>query len=98
LYALAAAVCTGVIVGLWPALRVARSNVNETLREGGRSGSRGAARHRVRSILVAAQLAGSLMVLIVAGLFVRSLQHAQQMYLGFDPDHVLNVVIDPHEV
>jgi predicted permease len=98
LYALAAAVCTGVIVGLWPALRVTRSNVNETLREGGRSGSSGAARHRVRSILVAAQLAGSLMVLIVAGLFVRSLQHAQQMYLGFDPDHVVNVVLDPHEV
>jgi predicted permease len=98
LYSLATAVCTGVIVGLWPALRVARSNVNETLREGGRSGSSSTSRYRVRSTLVAAQMAGSLTLLIVAGLFVRSLQHAQQMYLGFDPDHVLNVVLDPHEV
>jgi macrolide transport system ATP-binding/permease protein len=97
-YALTAALCTGVLVGLWPALRVARSNVNETLREGGRSGSASVARHRVRSILVAAQMAGSLMLLIVAGLFVRSLQSAQQMYLGFEPDHILNVNLDPSEV
>jgi putative ABC transport system permease protein len=97
-YALAAALCTGVIVGLWPALRVARSNMNEALREGGRSGSAGAARHRVRSFLVSAQVGGSLMLLIIAGLFVRSLQRAQQMYLGFEPDHVLNVNLDPREV
>jgi putative ABC transport system permease protein len=97
-YALTAALGSGVIVGLWPALRVARSNVNETLREGGRSGSAGLARHRVRSILVAAQMAGSLVLLIVAGLFVRSLQRAQRMYLGFEPDHVLNVTLDPSEV
>ena len=98
LYAAGAAICTGVIVGLWPALRVSGSNLNEVLREGGRSGSSGARRHRVRSYLVATQMAGSLMLLIVAGLFVRSLQHAQQIYLGFDPNHVLNVVTDPHEV
>jgi predicted permease len=97
-YALGAALCTGVLVGLWPALRVARSNVNEALREGGRRGSAGAARHRIRSLLVAAEVGGSLMLLIVAGLFVRSLQRAQQMYLGFAPDHILNVNLDPSEV
>ena len=97
-YALASALGIGVVVGLWPAFRIARSNVNQILREGGRSGSGGGARHRVRSILVATQIAGSLMLLIVAGLFVRSLRSAQRMYLGFEPDHVLNVVLDPHEV
>jgi predicted permease len=97
-YALTAALSTGVVVGLWPALRVARSHVNETLREGGRSGSAGVARHRFRSALVAVQMAGSLVLLIVAGLFVRSLQRAQRMYLGFEPDHILNVVLDPSEV
>jgi FtsX-like permease family len=97
-YAIAAALCTGVVVGLWPALRVARCNVNQALREGGRSGSAGAARHRVRSILVGAQMAGSLVLLIIAGLFTRSLQAVQHMYLGFEPDHLLNVILDPHEI
>ena len=53
-YTFGAALVTGVLVGLWPAFRVARSNVNQVLREGGRSGSSSAARHRVRSILVGA--------------------------------------------
>src|SRR4029077_20247348 len=38
------------------------------------------------------------MLLVVAGLFVRSLGHAERMYLGFDPDHVLNVMLDPHQI
>lgn len=97
-YAIAAALCTGMVVGLWPALRVARCNVNQALREGGRSGSAGAARHRVRSILVGAQMACSLVLLIIAGLFTRSLQAVQHMYLGFEPDHLLNVILDPHEI
>jgi predicted permease len=49
-------------------------------------------------MLVAAQMAGSLMLLIVAGLFVRSLQNLQRVYLGFEPDHMLNVILDPHEI
>jgi putative ABC transport system permease protein len=97
-YVLAASLCTGVLVGLWPALRVSRVNLNQALREGGRSGSGSAARHRIRSILVAAQIAGSLILLIIAGLFARSLQNVQTMYVGFQPDHLLNVIVDPHEV
>ena len=97
-YAIVTALCTGALVGLWPALRVARANVNESLREGGRSGSAGVRSYQVRGILVAAQVSGSLMLLIVAGLFVRSLQNALHTYVGFEPDHVLNVVLDPKEV
>jgi predicted permease len=44
------------------------------------------------------QVAGSLIVLVVSGLFVRSLNHAEHMYLGFDPDHVLNLMLDPHQI
>jgi predicted permease len=97
-YALGIAAFTGMIVGVSPALRASRANVNVMLRENGRSDSPGEGRHRLRSVLVVAQLAGSLVLLVAAGLFVRSLAHVQRMYLGFDPDHVLNVTVDPHAI
>jgi predicted permease len=97
-YTIAAALLTGVLVGLWPALRIARSNLNQALREASRGSSSGAARNRLRSILVSAQMAGSLTLLIIAGLFARSLHSVQHMYLGFEPDHVLNVILDPSEI
>jgi predicted permease len=93
-FALAAVLLTGLIVGMLPALRVARSDINSVLREGGRGSSDGPRRNIVRSTLVVAQLAGSMLLLIVAGLFIRSLGKAQQMYLGFNPDHVLDLSID----
>jgi predicted permease len=97
-YSLAAALLTGLIIGLLPAIRAARSGINAGLQEGGRSGSAGAGRLRVRSILVVAQVACSLMLLVVAARFVRSLDNAQHMSMGFDPDNVLNVMLDPHQV
>lgn len=97
-YALGAALVTGIVVGLWPAWRAGRADLNSVLHGAGRSDTAGAGRHRVRSVLVVAQVAGSLVLLIVAGLFVRSLLRVQQTYLGFDPDNVLNVVLDPKEV
>jgi predicted permease len=97
-YAMAAALFTGAIVGLWPALRAGRADVNSVLQSGGRSDTAGAGRHRLRSVLVVAQVAGSLVLLIVAGLFVRSLIRAQHAYMGFDADHVLNLTLDPREV
>jgi predicted permease len=97
-YAMAAALFTGAIVGLWPAVRAGRTEVNSVLQSGGRSDTAGAGRHRLRSVLVVAQVAGSLVLLIVAGLFVRSLIRAQHTYMGFDADHVLNLTLDPREV
>jgi len=97
-YALGAAVLTGILVGAWPAFRAGRADVSAMLHEAGRGGSGGVGRHRVRSVLVVAQVAGSLTLLIVAGLFVRSLERAEHMDLGFDPDHVLNVMLDPHQI
>ncbi len=95
-FALAAALLAGILVGIIPALRASRRNLNEILHEGGRTISFG--RHRLRSTLVVAQVAGSLMLLVVAGLFTRSLQKAQRSDLGFDPQGVLNLTLDPSQV
>jgi predicted permease len=94
-YALAAAALTGMLVGITPAMRVSRTDLSEVLREGGRTATGGW--QRLRSALVAAQVAGSLMLLIVAGLFARSLEKVRHSDLGFDASQVLNVSIDPHE-
>lgn len=94
-YALAAVLFTAVLAGLSPALRATGADVNAVLHQGGRADASGSARHKVRGDLMAAQVAGSLMLLIVAGLFVRSLHAVEHMDLGFDPDQLLNVALDP---
>jgi predicted permease len=93
-YAFGAAILTGVLVGIMPALRAARGDVNEILHDGGRTSTAGS--HRLSTALVVTQVGGSLMLLIAAGLFVRSLENAQHTNLGFDPNHVLNLTVDPH--
>lgn len=92
------ALLTGLVVGLLPAFRATRVNLNESLREGGRGGTGGIERHRARNALVVAQVAGSLVVLVTAGLFVRSLANARSVDFGFDPHNVLNVTMDPAQL
>jgi predicted permease len=94
-YALAAVLFTAVFAGLSPALRATGADVNIVLHQGGRTDAAGSARHKVRGDLMAAQVAGSLTLLIVAGLFIRSLQSVESSDLGFDPNHLLNVRLDP---
>jgi len=95
-FASGAAVLTGIIVGIVPAFRASRGNLAQILHEGGRGLVGG--RNRLRSALVVAQVAGSLMLLIIAGLFTRSLAEAQRSNLGFDPSHVANFFMDPNEI
>jgi len=97
-YVLTATVLTGALAGVWPAWRARRADVNSVLQAGGRSDTSGVVRHRVRSILVVAQVGGSLVLLIVAGLFVRTLFSAQRAYMGFDPNNVLNLTLDAGEM
>jgi predicted permease len=97
-YTFGAALLSGIGVGLWPAFRSSRADVYSLLQEGGRSDTAGVGRHRFRNFLVAAQVAGSLILLVIAGLLVRSLQQAGKIQLGFDPGHVLNVTVDPHAI
>ena len=98
LFTLATVVGTGAVVGIMPALRVARTDVNSMLREGGRGSSEGPRRHLVRNTLVMAQVAGSLLLLIVAGLFVRSAGKAREIDLGLNPDHVIDVPLDVQQL
>ena len=96
LYSFGIAFVGGIVVGIVPALRIGKSNVNVALHEGGRGVARG--RHWLRDGLVALQLAGSLVLLVVTGLFVRSLSAMQTMDFGFKPEQVLNLVVDPNEI
>ena len=89
---------TAVLVGAVPALPLAKTDINNVLREGSRGSSEGRHRNFMRSSLVVAQLAGSLLLLVVAGLFVRSLGKAEKLYLGFDSDHLVDVSLDIHEI
>ena len=95
-FALSIAVIAIAIVGIIPALRASRGNLSKILHEGGRSST--ARRQRTHTALVAVQVGGSLALLIVAGLFIRSLRNAQQADLGFDPTNVLNMSFDPGEI
>ena len=96
LYSFAVALLAGAVVGVAPALRIAKGNVTEILHEGGRGVTVG--RHRLRDGLVVLQIAGSLVLLVVAALFVHSLSAMQTMDFGFKPDHVLNFAIDSNEI
>ena len=87
LFALVVSLLTSLIFGLAPAIDASNPNLNEALKEGGRSSSGGATRARLRNALVIGQVAISIVVLIAAGLFLRSLGHARTINPGFDADH-----------
>ena len=80
---------TGVIFGLAPALQASQSDLNSTLKEGGRGSGAASSHHRLRSLLVIAEVALSLVLLVGAGLCIRSLRQAGRSGFGFDPNHVL---------
>jgi len=95
-FALSVAVLAAGVVGIVPALRASSGNLSDILHEGGRTST--GRNQRARAALVAAQVGGSLALLIVAGLFARSLGKAQHEDLGFDAQDVLNVTLDPGEI
>ncbi len=97
-FGLSAALATGLSVGLAPAWRASRTNLNQILHEGSRGVLAGTNRSWARRVLVVGQVAGSLLLLVVAGLFVRSTRNAERAYLGFDPNHLLNLTMDTDSV
>ncbi len=80
---------TALVSGLVPALHAIRSNLNENLKEGGRSATSGSGMHRLRSLLVVSEVALALVALAGTGLFARSFQNARTIPLGFDTKNVL---------
>ncbi|HEX5888287.1 MAG TPA: ABC transporter permease [Pyrinomonadaceae bacterium] len=92
LFSLGVSLLSGAVFGLAPALQATRPALSQALRETSAQG--GAARTRLRSVLVVAQIAISLVVLIVAGLVVRTLQQLQTMNPGFDSQNGLTMSFD----
>jgi putative ABC transport system permease protein len=84
---------TGIIFGLAPALSASKPNLNGSLKEGGRSA--GDSSHRMRNLLVVAEIALALALLAGAGLMIRSFIRLQNVDTGFDPNNLLTTQFDP---
>jgi putative ABC transport system permease protein len=87
-FTLGVSLLTGIIFGLVPALQTSKADLHETLKEGGRTGSSGA-RAWVRNTLVVLEMALALVVLVSAGLLIRSFWRLQQVNPGFAPQNTL---------
>src|SRR5208337_3113063 len=87
LFALAASVLAGILFGLVPAFKSSATQIHDTLKESGRGGS--GSRHRMQSIFVALEMALAVVLLVGAGLMIRSLSNLWSVDPGFDPRNVL---------
>jgi putative ABC transport system permease protein len=88
---------TGLIFGLAPALQASRIDLNERLKEGGRSGASGASHNRVRSLMMVSEIALSFMLLVGAGLLIKSFMRLRDVSPGFNAANVLSVRISMPE-
>ena len=91
LFMVTISVFTGIIFGIFPALQLSKTNVNQTLRDEGRGATGGHRRVQLRGLLVVGQVALSLLLLIGAGLLVRSFSRLLRVDPGFDPQNVLTM-------
>jgi putative ABC transport system permease protein len=95
LFALVASVITGVLAGIMPALRAGRADLNEALKEGGRNEA--GLGVRTRRVLIVCEVALSLVLLMAAGVMVRSLLALRNVDAGFNPRNVLTLRVSPPE-
>jgi putative ABC transport system permease protein len=97
LYGFAVTLATGIIFGLAPALTVSRTDLNESLKQGGVTSTAESGRRRLRNSLVVSEMAMALVLLTGAGLLVRTFLRLMQVNLGIDPTNVVTMEIDlPH--
>jgi predicted permease len=93
-FALTASLLTGALFGLAPALQISKVNLNESLKEGGRGSSGGSRHNRLRGLLVIAEVSLAFVLLIGAGLLMRTFFYLQNVDPGFNPERVLTATID----
>lgn len=94
-YALALTLITGITFGLMPALQNSRSDLNTALKEGaGHSGSGNKSRQLLRNVLLGAQIALSMILLLAAGLLLRGLYYAQTVDPGFETKDVAAILLN----
>jgi len=93
LFLLVATILTSVGFGLVPALQASSVNLNDTLKEGARGSVEGFRRSRLRSLLVVSELALALMLLIGAGLMIRTFAALQAVDAGFNPHNVISMMV-----
>ncbi|HEX8336198.1 MAG TPA: ABC transporter permease [Pyrinomonadaceae bacterium] len=93
LFALGVSLLTGIVFGLAPALSASKTDLAESLKEGGRGGTAGARRNRLRSALVVSEVALSLVLLVSAGLLIKSFRQLVTTDPGYSPERVLAVTV-----
>ncbi|RPI61997.1 MAG: FtsX-like permease family protein [Lysobacterales bacterium] len=94
-YFAAVSVFTGILFGLAPALQISKSNVNENLKEVGRSGSSGKRAGRMTDALLVGQIGLTIVLLVGAGLMIRSFLITQRFDIGVDTQNLVTVQISP---
>jgi predicted permease len=93
-FAMGLALITGLLCGLAPAFAAIRTNMNDALKEGGRTGTSGGGHSRLRATLVVAEIAVALVLLTASGLLLRSFEKMRAVDVGFRPDHTLAALYD----
>jgi len=89
----AASILTGILFGLAPALQISKANVTENLKEGGRSGTAGRRAGRMTDALLVGQIALTIVLLVGAGLMIRSFLITQQFDIGVDTQNLVTVQV-----
>ena len=93
-FTLGVSVLTGLIFGLVPAWAASRGRVGDALKEGGRSATAGSARQRLRSTFVVVELAVALVLLVGAGLLIKTFWNLRSVEPGFNPDHLITMRVE----
>ena len=93
-FTLLISVLTGLLFGIIPAIKASGTDVNEVLKTGGRGGALGWTHNRLRGLLVISEMALALVALVGSGLFLRSMQNAQQFNPGFESQDLFQMNFD----